>query len=514
MNAFERFFYGPHGAARSYLFAKVFPLLLALDTWMLMIGHAGRYGVAGFNVAHFALLDALLPTPVAGFYVGVLVLTGLLALVVALTGVRRGSGLLLFALYTLSWSMSMLDSYQHHYLLSVLLLCFAFFPGLSAAELHPQPPAAPPPGEKAKPQHKRELERAGSAELAGWLYGGAVLAAALAYALIDHGEHTWVAFFTFAATVAVATAFYTPERPAPRLRSGFGFNLLGAAVSIVYLYTAIAKMDANWLDGHTIRRISSVEREFAGLAELAQSLFGVERERFWGLFATFVIPQELFVGAVYLLAVTRDRAPSVWLNSLCWVAFALSVALHVGAEAMGLEIGWFSAYMLLLACCFLLPLTVVDRLVTVFTWPARAIGRQVGDAEDAEQPLPLASALGFALGGAALLATVGPLIDLPGAVPACAVAAGALVAFALLQVRRRRDPRLAIAASAVAGMAMWLAIAASPVRWDFYRYLGGDLTRRDEPEAALEAYERGERYAPPGKSRADKIKQLRKRLDR
>jgi hypothetical protein len=488
----------------------VFPLLLALDTWMLMIGHAGRYGVAGFNVAHFALLDALLPTPVAGLYVGVLVLTGLLSLVVMLTGVRRGSGLLLFALYTLSWSMSMLDSYQHHYLLSLLLLCFAFFPeDVTAARLHPQPPPPPAPGEKAKPQQKRELERAGSEESAGWVYCAAMLLIGGGYALIDHGEHIWVAFFSLACLVGVATVFYTPKREL-LLRSGFGFNLLGAAVCIVYLYTAIAKMDANWVEGHTLLRISSVEREFAGLAELGQRL-GIERERFWSLFATFVIPQELFVGAAYLLAVVRDRAPRPWLSALCSLAFALSIALHVGADAMGLEIGWFSAYMLLLACCYLLPLAAVDRLNTVFTWPARRVARLAGDFGNAAR-VPRGESLGFALGGGALLVLIGQLLDLPGAVAACAVASVVLCAVAFWGVRRGRDPRRLIASSVVAGAAMWLAIAASPVRWDFYRYLGGDLMRRDEPEGALEAYLRGERYAPPGKSRADKIKQLRERL--
>ena len=77
MNAFERFFYGAHGARARYLFSKLFLLMLALDTWMLMIGHAGRYGVAGFNVAHFGWLDALLPLPSARSYVAVLLLTGL-----------------------------------------------------------------------------------------------------------------------------------------------------------------------------------------------------------------------------------------------------------------------------------------------------------------------------------------------------------------------------------------------------------------------------------------------------
>jgi hypothetical protein len=149
----------------------------------------------------------------------------------------------------------------------------------------------------------------------------------------------------------------------------------------------------------------------------------------------------------------------------------------------------------------------------VLTWPARLIARQAGDFGVAAQ-VPFAASVGLALGGGALLLMVGKLIDLPGAIAACAVAALALLVVAFAGVRRGHDPRRHIAATAVAGMVMWIAIAASPVRWDFYRYLGGDLMRRDEPEAALEAYLRGERYAPPGKSRADKIEQLRERLGR
>jgi hypothetical protein len=61
---------------------------------------------------------------------------------------------------------------------------------------------------------------------------------------------------------------------------------------------------------------------------------------------------------------------------------------------------------------------------------------------------------------------------------------------------------------------MWLAISSSNVRWDYYRYLGGDLLRRNELEAALRVYETGERYAPPGESRASQMEALRRQLGR
>jgi hypothetical protein len=113
-----------------------------------------------------------------------------------------------------------------------------------------------------------------------------------------------------------------------------------------------------------------------------------------------------------------------------------------------------------------------------------------------------------------LLVMVGKLLDLPGAVPACSIAALALLAVAVASVRGKRDPRRHVAATVVAAAVMWLAIASSSVRWDFYRYLGGDLARRDEPEGALDAYVHGERYAPPGQSRAEKIRKLRTQLGR
>jgi hypothetical protein len=514
VNAFERLFYGDYGASRAYLFAKGFLLLLALDTWMLMIGHAGRYGVAGFNVAHFGWLDALLPTPSAAFYIAVLVLAGLLALVIVLTGIRRPTVLALFVLYTFSWSMSMLDSYQHHYFVSLVLFCLVFFPETSADDIHP--PLAPA-AESDRQQRKKQFaaQHAARAEAYGWLYASAVLAIAVVYALVDT-EHTWVAFFLFAGAVALATFAYSPlPRPDGALRTtGFGFTLLGATVAVVYTYTAIAKIERNWLDGHTLRRISSVERVFGGLADHAQRL-GIEREQFWSLVSSAVIPQELLLGACYLLAVQQDRLGGTWRRALCAIGFGLAIVLHVGAEAMGLEIGWFSYYMLLLACCFLLPLPVVDRLATVFTWPARWLLRTARAWERQSPPTHAQSVL-LAVTSGGLLVLIGRLLDLPGATEACAVAAAALLAVTL-HARfgpSVRDARPYSVAAAFAAAGMWIAIAASPVRWDFYRYLGGDLTRRGELQAAVQAYERGERYAPPGQTRRDKIEQLKRKLSR
>jgi len=350
------FFQREYGASRAYLFSKIFLLMLALDTWMLMIGHAGRYGVAGFNVAHFAWLDALEPVPSDRAYVAVLLLTGLLALTVVLTGIRRGSVLALFLLYTYSWSMSMLDSYQHHYFLSLILFCLAFFPESSALEIHPPPPPPDAEARKEKRKHKQERERGERAEVAGTVYVASVLAITAAYAFIDARGHAFVAFFVFAAALGLATWYYSPERVAPPvLRDGFGFSLLGATIAIVYTFASIAKLDKNCVQGHTILQISKAGELFAAPAAFA-ARHGIDHDRFFSLLATAVIPQELALACCYLVAVHRDRLQSRTADGICTLGFVLAVVLHVGAEAMGLQIGWFSYYMLALACCFLLPL--------------------------------------------------------------------------------------------------------------------------------------------------------------
>ena len=439
MNNLERVLYGQYGASRAYVFEKLFFFMLALDTWMLMIRHAGRYGVAGFNVAQLRWLDAILPVPSAGFYIGVLLSCGLLSLVVVMMGVRRWTVGALCVLYTFSWSMSMLDSYQHHYLMTLMLVCLVFFPTLAASDVHPLRLRATP-GRKLKRKKQLELERAGRAELHGWLYVGAVLLVGGAYLFVDAGDNGPVALFMLVAVIALATWFYSPaEQAGPAMTSGLGFPLLGLTAAIVYLYTAVAKMDAEWLAGHTIRQISSAETVLASLVALA-GRWGVEAQEFWPLAATMVIPAELLVAVGYCLAVIQDRFSVPALRFVAVAVWAVAISLHAGFEMLELQIGWFSYYMMALACVYLLPLTVVDRLATVLTWPARFIAEQraawilrspgEGDGKG--------RALAAALVVWGVLLAAGYMIDLPGAVGAGAVAGGVLMGATLAMLRQQR----------------------------------------------------------------------------
>lgn len=132
VRVWDRYWHRPRPPARPHMFVRGFLLILSLDLVMTHLGHGARYGHGDFNVAHFRAIDLAFPVGVtASVYVGSLLVCSFLAFVAALAVPKRWTRLLivgLTTLYTAAWSFSMLDSYQHHYLLSLVLLNICFFP--------------------------------------------------------------------------------------------------------------------------------------------------------------------------------------------------------------------------------------------------------------------------------------------------------------------------------------------------------------------------------------------------
>jgi len=450
MMGWDRYFHGRYLALRPYLFAKLFLAMVALDTWLLMLGHAGRYGIAGFNVAHFAWLDRLAPRPSAALYVGVLLLTGLFSLTVAALGPTPLRMAVLCLLYTYSWAMSMLDSYQHHYFVSLVMLCMVGFPRLA-------------------PQPALDLTADRSARSA----------------------------------------------PVARLTHGFGFPLLCATVSILYVFTSVAKLEPQWCRGYTLQRLARAPELFAPLTKLAGAL-GMTTATFWSTVSISVIPVELGIAVSYALAPYLDDTSRRWPRLFTSGGFVLAISLHVGAELLGLEIGLFSYYMFTLAAACLLPPRVWQWLDSGLSRASQALVSIRAEASAQAQPGAFETwLLTICAGGT--LAAVGAMLDLPGAFSAmcCAVLALCLMV-GLAQFRGRAGASHAARNWALtvgfSGLCMWAAIAASEVRWDYYRFLGGDLQRRGETRAALHAYLVGERYAPKGQSRRNRIRELQRQL--
>jgi tetratricopeptide (TPR) repeat protein len=108
-------------------FRVVFFTLIGLDGF-LQISHAPRYGAGDFNVAHIPGLDAILPGPSRSGILLVFLLQSYLGFRVAWGRAGRIALPLLALLYGYGYFISQLDSYQHHYLVFLLLFLCCFVP--------------------------------------------------------------------------------------------------------------------------------------------------------------------------------------------------------------------------------------------------------------------------------------------------------------------------------------------------------------------------------------------------
>ncbi|MBX3156183.1 MAG: HTTM domain-containing protein [Deltaproteobacteria bacterium] len=118
--------------ARVVMFA-----LLAIDA-LLQIRHAPRYGAGDFNVAHLPFLDGAAPGR-TGYEVGQLLLAYLFVLA-ALGVATRVIVPVSAAIYAWLYFGSHLDSYQHHYLVALLLGIASFVPWARPARAEPSTP--------------------------------------------------------------------------------------------------------------------------------------------------------------------------------------------------------------------------------------------------------------------------------------------------------------------------------------------------------------------------------------
>ncbi len=126
--------------AKLVVFRFVFFGLMAVDAF-LQLPHAPRYGAGGFNVPHFGWLP--LPEPGRASITFVHAALCLLFALVAQGALVRVALPLATVLYGWAYFSSQLDSYQHHYLMWLLLVILCFAPRAPDPLPRGASPAAP-----------------------------------------------------------------------------------------------------------------------------------------------------------------------------------------------------------------------------------------------------------------------------------------------------------------------------------------------------------------------------------
>ena len=427
--AWDAMWFGPVSNVRIWLMVRMSLLVLAFDAWLLMIERGGRYGAGDFNVAHFAWLDALQPVPSAAFYVGLIFTCGVLAMLLSLGFFWRLGILGLTALYTYGWSMSQLDSYQHHVFISWILLCFCCLPDIG--------------------------------------------------------------------TRAICSA--------PRMISAWGYRLLAAITTVLYFFTGVSKAEPEWLSGSVLKRINSADGDLEWFRQGALDL-GLEELTFWTLAGHSVVAVQWLITGLWLSILIWGEGGGRWVRLGRAIGVASAIAFHVGAEVFGLRIGWFSWYMILMTLVAFVP----SRPLSL---AAAGLGRlgAFRSLQGLSLPTGWERALWLSLSviGACCLMAVGFGLDLPGVETAAilwfAIALSTIIARALTG----QGLRSLAFALALTGISLSMSIHEGRARYDFYRYVGGDATRRLELKDALHAYGRANTYAPEGEGRWKKVAKVK-----
>jgi hypothetical protein len=423
--------------ARVWWLRRGVSLLLALDALILMLEHGGRYGVGGFNVAHFAWLDGLVGVPSPSLYLSLLTGSALLALCGAMGALPRAGHAALLLTYSLAWALSQHDSYQHHYLLSWLLLWLLWLPMPRLAEC-------------------QETEAATSAA---------------------------------------------------------GLPLFATTCATVYWFTAISKSSGLWQSGAVLRHLAATPGPFASLQGLAQLGLGDAAFR-WAAHGVWLL--QLLIAAAYALAPIRDAAEAGQLawggaasltRRVCTLGWLGALGFHLLTEFdAGFAIGWFSYYMVWIACVLLAPRAWLAHLSRL---TLRCLGLVL---QRFTLGLPSCLLGLFVASAAAVALTIGA--DLPGVARGACCVGLAYMTGAFLYLRRGKLLEAnALALSVAASLSLLvLALSATEIRFDYYRRAAGELRHMGELQQSLELYRKAQRHAPPGRSRQQVIRELERKL--
>ncbi|MEM1007704.1 MAG: hypothetical protein AAGJ35_01750 [Myxococcota bacterium] len=474
MKMLVRYFFAPIAWVRPLLLWRGVLILLAFDVWLLNISHAGRYGVAGFNVSHFGWMEWL-PLPSAGLYTGVCALTGIIALWMAFRGRGRLGVFVVCVLYTYSWAMSMLDSYQHHVLLSWVLFCMVFFPEGSLKLF------------TVRDQKQTD----------GCVFG----------VFPEDGERV----------ERTDGQWWGPA---------WGFVLMCLVFTVVYGFTALNKSEAGW--SATLRALMGRSERVESLRQMFFS--GMTQDAFWQWMMLASVLGQLLIGVAYAWRAVPgllEKPSRVWRISsavILSVGCLSALGFHLAVETeMSMDIGWFSYYMLWATGVCFFPVVVLEGL-------ARTLYKIRIPWKIPAWPLMLRLLLTAFLAYACVA-----FLDLPGAHLLAIMVSLSFVLFGGVQFVRGREvcvfpmaasvvlfwasitfPAVRFDSACLSGKSMnknERCLKFSSVRYDLYRFWGGDLKRRGKLKRALHMYRKAQRYVPPGvRGRAHVIRRLERRL--
>ena len=261
-----------------------------------------------------------------------------------------------------------------------------------------------------------------------WLYFGSQL---------DSYQHHY-----FVAMVLLLACFVPWQRQATLATQvkSWALRLILAELAILYLWAAISKLDAHWLDG-----LALSTQIHGSLRTLIDATIGIK-------------------AVAILVPLTELALAFVWLRPAWRVLAPLGIAFHLGIVWSGLEIGLF-AWLMIGSYAFVLPDGVylwLARRVPRIAWPVPAVW--------IAYPVSMFAGLVLAM-----------IVRFPGSLAVAIVASTVSIGAMIFGGRRAAT---VIALPHLLAIAVWLVVdRGSTITHDYYKFWAGTSRRLDDPSA-------------------------------
>ena len=313
---------------------------------------------------------------------------------------------------------------------------------------------------------------------------------------LDSYQHHYLVFLAL-----VLCCFVRWDRPgklfAGKLESAWPIRTLLVVISIVYVFAAIAKLEAAWIDGTAL----TVQLSKPWVRQIVESWFGAPIVRDgalvdaggYGTVAAILVLAELFL------------AIAIHIPKLRIAAFIVGVGLHLGFEFSGFEIGLFSYFM-----CAIYTLVLPDRwFVAMGRWLRPAFGMIDGAIASLRSRVTGSFSATWATAAVCFAGGAAGIAMLPYDGVTAAIVLVIVLGFAGVMERRRGSDakRRAVASMSISHLVACVAIiltsSVTGTARDYHRYWAASLREMGNIEQAVPTYERAVELDPdyaPGHS--------------
>jgi hypothetical protein len=173
---------------------------------------------------------------------------------------------------------------------------------------------------------------------------------------IDSYQHHYLIAIIAVMLALMPSSFWTASAPEATPPRGTLIGLLYIELGIVYLWTAIAKLDQTWLSGSTLMSIGHSDQLLVVTSYFSELIYGtvgdpaLAHDALYQTLAVLVIAGELVVAICYICPPLRT------------LGLVLAPTFHLSVEFLGLDIELFSIYMIGINLILLSPNQIWVRL--------------------------------------------------------------------------------------------------------------------------------------------------------